>query len=84
MLLRIDVGGTHTDAVAMDIEDGVEVVASCKVPTRHDDLLSSVSEALEIILTTVDKDTVTQLNLSTTLSTNAIVQGKTEDVGVIV
>ena len=84
MLLGIDVGGTHTDAVAMDIEDGVEVVASCKVPTRHDDLLSSVSEALEIILTTVDKDTVTQLNLSTTLSTNAIVQGKTEDVGVIV
>jgi len=84
MLLGIDVGGTHTDAVAIEIENGVEVVASCKVLTRHDDLLSSLAEALEIILGEVDKDAVTQLNLSTTLSTNAIVQGKTEDVGVIV
>ncbi|BCS89264.1 hydantoinase/oxoprolinase family protein [Pseudodesulfovibrio sediminis] len=84
MLLGIDVGGTHTDAVAIDTEDGVEVAASCKVITRHDDLLTSITEALAIILGTVDKDAVTQLNLSTTLSTNAIVQGKTEDVGVIV
>lgn len=84
MLLGIDVGGTHTDAVAVDLTSGVEVVASCKVPTRHDDLLSSLAEALEKILTEVDKSAVSQLNLSTTLSTNAIVQGKTEDVGVIV
>jgi len=84
MLLGIDVGGTHTDAVAIDIESGVTVVASCKVLTRHDDLLASVTEALEIILSEVDKGAVTQLNLSTTLSTNAIVQGKTEEVGVIV
>lgn len=84
MLLGIDVGGTHTDAVAIDIHDGVKVATTCKVPTRHDDLLSSVTEALEAILAEVDKDAVSQLNLSTTLSTNAIVQGKTEDVGVIV
>ena len=84
MLLGIDVGGTHTDAVAIDTKNGVRVAASCKVPTRHDDLLSSVTEALETILGEVDKDKVIQLNLSTTLSTNAIVQGKTEDVGVIV
>ncbi|BDQ34448.1 hydantoinase/oxoprolinase family protein [Pseudodesulfovibrio portus] len=84
MLLGIDVGGTHTDAVAIDTKSGVRVAASCKVPTRHDDLLSSVTEALETILKEVDQAAVTQLNLSTTLSTNAIVQGKTEDVGVIV
>ncbi|QJB56428.1 hydantoinase/oxoprolinase family protein [Pseudodesulfovibrio sp. zrk46] len=84
MLLGIDVGGTHTDAVAIDLDKGVEVVTSCKVQTRHDDLLSSVTEALEIILKSVDKGQVSQLNLSTTLSTNAIVQGKTEDVGVII
>ncbi|MBG0790189.1 MAG: hydantoinase/oxoprolinase family protein [Desulfovibrionaceae bacterium] len=84
MLLGIDVGGTHTDAVAIDTADGVRVAASCKVATRHDDLLSSVTEALETILGKVDKNAVSQLNLSTTLSTNAIVQGKTEDVGVIV
>lgn len=84
MLLGIDVGGTHTDAVAIDRTDGTNVVAWCKVPTHHDDLLRSVTEALTAILGEVDKNDVTQLNLSTTLSTNAIVQGKTEDVGVIV
>ena len=84
MLLGIDVGGTHTDGVAIDTANGAEVVASCKVVTRHDDLLSSVTGALEAILDKVDRAAVTQLNLSTTLSTNAIVQGKTEDVGVIV
>ncbi|MBI9079646.1 MAG: hydantoinase/oxoprolinase family protein, partial [Pseudodesulfovibrio sp.] len=73
MLLGIDVGGTHTDAVAIEVENGVKVVASCKVPTRHEDLLSSLAEAMEAILEQVDKDAVTQLNLSTTLSTNAIV-----------
>lgn len=84
MLLGIDVGGTHTDGVAIDLEAGASVLASCKVQTRHEDLLSSVTEALGIILEEVDKESVTQLNLSTTLSTNAIVQGKTEEVGVIV
>ncbi|MDD3311919.1 hydantoinase/oxoprolinase family protein [Pseudodesulfovibrio sp.] len=84
MLLGIDVGGTHTDGVAVDTTAGAEVVASCKVPTRHDDLLFSVTGALEDLLGKVDRAKVRQLNLSTTLSTNAIVQGKTEDVGVIV
>ncbi|WP_419786492.1 hydantoinase/oxoprolinase family protein [Pseudodesulfovibrio sp.] len=84
MLLGIDVGGTHTDGVAVDTTAGAEVVAECKVPTRHDDLLSSVTDALKDLLGKVDRAKVTQLNLSTTLSTNAIVQGKTEDVGVIV
>ena len=84
MLLGIDVGGTHTDAVAIDTKDGVKVAASCKVLTRHDDLLASVTEALDVLLGKIDRDAVTQLNLSTTLSTNAIVQGKTEEVGVIV
>ncbi len=84
MLLGIDVGGTHTDAVAIDLEGGPRILASCKVRTRHDDLLTSVTEALEAMLAQVDASAVTQLNLSTTLSTNAIVQGKTEDVGVIV
>ncbi|NDV20134.1 hydantoinase/oxoprolinase family protein [Pseudodesulfovibrio sp. JC047] len=84
MLLGIDVGGTHTDAVAMDLSQGVQVVASCKVPTRHEDLLSSVTEALKTILSRIGDTSVSQLNLSTTLSTNAIVQGKTEEVGVIV
>ena len=84
MLLGIDVGGTHTDAVAVDVSGSVRVVASCKVRTNHSDLLASVNEALDTILAEVDGKSIRQLNLSTTLSTNAIVEGKTEDVGVLV
>ncbi len=81
MYLGIDVGGTHTDAVALD-ESGI--AAQVKVRTDHKDLLSSVNQALEGILRTVAAKDVRQLNLSTTLSTNAIVQGTTEDVGMLV
>lgn len=81
MYLGIDVGGTHTDAVV--IQNGA-VVASCKVSTNHDDLLSSVRGALERVLTTVKGEQISRLNLSTTLSTNAIVENKTEEVGVLV
>ncbi len=85
MLLGIDVGGTHTDAVAVDLSGKkARIMASCKVRTNHDDLLSSVTSALGEILSKVDRDKVRQLNLSTTLSTNAIVEAKTEDVAVLV
>jgi len=85
MYLGIDVGGTHTDAVALDISGpGVEVVSACKVKTHPQNLLASVNEALERILKGVDRNKVKRLNLSTTLSTNAIVEGRIEDVGVLV
>lgn len=81
MYLGIDVGGTHTDAVALN-ESGI--AAQVKVKTDHRDLLASVNAALAGILTTIRPEDVRQLNLSTTLSTNAIVQGLTEDVGMLV
>ncbi len=81
MYLGIDVGGTHTDAVAL--HDG-KVVCSCKVPTDHEDLLVSVRGALEKVLANIEGESIDRLNLSTTLSTNAIVEGKTENVGVLV
>lgn len=81
MYLGIDVGGTHTDAVVMFRD---QVAASCKVKTDHDNLLSSVRTALELVLANLGSERITRLNLSTTLTTNAIVAGKTEDVGVLV
>ena len=81
MLVGIDVGGTHTDAVA--VKNG-KVVASGKVATQHDDLLSSVMGALDIVCSAVEPKDVERLNLSTTLSTNAIVEGRTDAVSVIV
>ncbi|MCP4130520.1 MAG: hydantoinase/oxoprolinase family protein [bacterium] len=81
MLLGLDVGGTHTDAVLVD---KTGVVASHKAVTDHTDLLRSIITALEAVTTDIDKTAIEQVNLSTTLSTNAIVENKIEEVGVVV
>lgn len=81
LLLGIDVGGTHTDAVAAG-EDGIK--ARVKVATVHENLLSSIQNALEAITAEVDPAEIQQLNLSTTLSTNSIVEGTIEKVGMLV
>jgi N-methylhydantoinase A/oxoprolinase/acetone carboxylase beta subunit len=81
MLLGIDVGGTHTDAVVVD-RGGI--LAEAKVPTDHDNMLGSFREALAAVLEKVDPAGISRLNLSTTLSTNAIVESKTEEVGLLV
>lgn len=80
MLLGIDVGGTHTDAVVID---GPEIKAWKKIPTDHDNLLKSIRNAMKAVLADVSPESVSRINLSTTLSTNAIVEGKTEEVGVL-
>lgn len=81
MYLGIDVGGTHTDAAAVDHG---EVVASSKVITDHENLLVSINAVLEDLAASLPHDRIDRLNLSTTLSTNAIVEGKTEETGVLV
>ncbi|WP_461211551.1 hydantoinase/oxoprolinase family protein [Desulfocurvus sp. DL9XJH121] len=81
MLLGIDVGGTHTDAVVLDRG---KVLAEAKVATDHDDLLTSIRAALGAVLEGVDPGDIRTVNLSTTLSTNAIVESKTEEVGLLV
>jgi len=81
MLLGIDVGGTHTDAVLVGRQG---IVAMAKIKTDHDNLLVSIKDALESIVSVAGPEGVTRLNLSTTLSTNAIVEGDTEPVGMFV
>jgi len=81
MILGVDVGGTHTDAVLLDHSG---VVASAKVETLHEDLLSSVRNALEAIFSKTSPAQVEHFNLSTTLCTNAIIQNELEEVGVLV
>jgi N-methylhydantoinase A/oxoprolinase/acetone carboxylase beta subunit len=81
MLCGIDVGGTHTDAVLIG-QDGV--VACAKLRTNHDDLLASVREVLASVVSVCGPGCVSRLNLSTTLSTNAIVEGTADPVGVFV
>ncbi len=81
MYLGLDVGGTHTDAVLVN-EKGV--AASVKVVTDRDNLLNSVNAAIEELLARAGAVEITRINLSTTLSTNAIIEGKTEEVGTLV
>ena len=81
MRIGIDIGGTHTDGVLID---GTRLVAAAKIPTNHDHLLASISQVLHLILDGQDPAGVSVLNLSTTLTTNAIITGKTDPVGMLV
>lgn len=81
MLLGIDVGGTHTDAVVIDQQG---IMAAAKVVTDHDNLLHSVLTALEEVLANVSPELIRKINLSTTLTTNAIVEQKLDPVGTFV
>jgi len=80
MILGIDVGGTHTDAVL--IEDGF-VSRKAKVSTRPDNIFESLMEATLRILNEEDFRRLERVVLSTTLSTNAIVQNRIDRVGMI-
>ena len=81
MLLGIDAGGTHTDVV---IVDAGGVRAAAKVVTNHENLFESVNDGIAAMLREVDATRIDRVNLSTTLSTNAIVENTTEKVGMIV
>jgi N-methylhydantoinase A/oxoprolinase/acetone carboxylase beta subunit len=81
MRIGIDVGGTHTDAVIVSDRG---IVAAAKVVTDHDHLLTSVLSAVTGVLKEADSSSVTGVTLSTTLTTNAILEGKADEVGVMV
>ena len=81
LYLGLDVGGTHTDAVLVG---GKGLAAHYKAVTDHDNLLRSVRRAIEEITAGVDRSDIRRINLSTTLSTNAIVENHLEDVCVII
>jgi len=81
MIIGLDVGGTHTDVVLLG-DEGVR--AQIKVPTDPHDLFRTVLASLEEITKGIDPDSVQRIVLSTTLTTNAIVQSKIPPVGMIV
>ncbi|MCB9494759.1 MAG: hydantoinase/oxoprolinase family protein [Desulfobacteraceae bacterium] len=81
MIIGIDVGGTHTDGVLLS-ED--EIVKSVKIPTKKDNLYESVITAIDSLIENTDPSKIKRTVLSTTLTTNAVVQKKTSPVAVIV
>lgn len=76
LLLGVDTGGTYTDAVI--IRDEVEVVASAKALTTRADLAIGVGGAVRAVLAQsgVAVDDIALASLSTTLATNALVEGQ--------
>ena len=81
MILGIDVGGTHTDAVLLE---NFQVKKKTKVPTNQLHLVSSLLGVMDEILRNRGPAAIERVVFSTTISTNAIVQGKTDRVGMIV
>jgi N-methylhydantoinase A/oxoprolinase/acetone carboxylase beta subunit len=81
MIIGLDVGGTHTDVVLLG-DSGLE--KEIKVTTDPTNLFNSVLEGLDAITSGIDPQQIHRIILSTTLTTNAIVQGKTAPVGMIV
>jgi len=73
LLLGIDTGGTFTDAVIFHETEGV--LASAKALTRRRDLGRGISEAVGKLPEDL-RSGVGMVALSTTLATNAIVEGK--------
>jgi len=74
--IGLDTGGTYTDAVALDGQR--RVIATAKALTTHWDLSLGLGEALRAVLARLGarRDRVTLVSVSTTLATNAVVEGR--------
>ena len=85
MLLGIDTGGTYTDAVLYD-EAARRVVVTAKSPTTHHDLSIGICGAVDAVLAAgaVQPSGVELVSLSTTLATNALVEGKGRPVAAVI
>ncbi len=76
LLLGVDTGGTYTDAVLIRDED--TVIATAKSLTTRHDLAIGVGSAVRAVLAEADvkPGDVSMASLSTTLATNALVEGQ--------
>ena len=77
--IGIDTGGTYTDAVVVDLKDRA-VAAKAKALTTHGDLSIGVNEAIDQVIGKLGADfphdDIKLVSLSTTLATNALVEGR--------
>ena len=83
LLLGVDTGGTYTDTVL--IEDEERVIAHAKALTTRHDLAAGVGDAIDAVLAQSGADVadIAMVSLSTTLATNALVEGQGGRVGLV-
>ncbi|MCC3305018.1 hydantoinase/oxoprolinase family protein [Sneathiella sp. HT1-7] len=76
LLLGIDTGGTYTDAVLFDEEKGV--IASAKSLTTRRDYAIGIGKSVASVIGSAEVSTsdIGLVSLSTTLATNALVEGQ--------
>lgn len=76
LLLGIDTGGTYTDAVVWSQEHGV--VAKAKSLTTRHDLAEGIAGAVDAVMRSaaIEPAAVKLVSMSTTLATNALVEGQ--------
>ncbi|MCF2871577.1 hydantoinase/oxoprolinase family protein [Octadecabacter sp. G9-8] len=77
VLLGIDTGGTYTDAVLLDDETD-QIIAKAKSLTTRPDLSRGIGAAIDAVLSDsgVVASSIAMVSLSTTLATNALVEGQ--------
>ena len=81
MIIGLDVGGTNTDVVLLSKKG---LIREVKVPTDSSDLFHTVLTGLERVMEQIDPQKISRVVLSTTLTTNAIIQNTIPQVGMIV
>ena len=84
LALGIDTGGTFTDGVIVDLADE-EILASTNTITTREEFTTAIENCLNNLLAepAVNADDISLISLSTTLATNAIVEGQGAAVGAI-
>lgn len=77
LLLGIDTGGTYTDAVLLD-DEANSVTARAKSLTTRPDLSGGIGAAMDAVLadSSTEPQDIALVSLSTTLATNALVEGQ--------
>ncbi len=86
LLLGIDTGGTYTDAVLFDEARTPDpVVAKAKALTTRDDLTIGIDGAIAAVLAKSGENPadIALCSISTTLATNALVEGVRRRIGLI-
>lgn len=79
--IGIDTGGTYTDAVIVNNETR-QIISKAKVLTTNNNLVDGIRRCMSL-LEFPDDGEISLVSLSTTLATNAVVEGKGSDIGLI-